>query len=385
MGKRVIVLLVLVATMATTAPVESVSSGGANVGLMGARYSDVGGGLGARYDYVVLLDYMHEWAQQIKAEAPATKVLMYKNVGSTANLGCDSGDYGRVHGGVGYCEANAEHPEWFLHDHQGARIEFCDWPGLMMMDVGNHSYQKVWLDNVVTLARERQFDGVMMDDVNMHPAHCADGRLERYSDDEYRNAVESFLAHVGPGLQAHGLIAAPNIAFPYWYDHNLDDLHRWAGYTSGIFREHWTAWSGNGVHFTDEEWEAQLAIMSAVNRAGKPLLAIAPDWGIESLRYGRATFMLGWNGDGSAFFHDSDLESSAARDELTMEIGAPLGDRYKVGVGWRRDFTRGVALVNPSSSEWQHFSLGRSYRTADGTVVESIDLAPATGRLLADY
>mgnify|MGYP001134005527 CR=1 FL=1 len=85
----------------------------------------------------------------------------------TASYSCKNGvDDALIPTGVGYCYSDKNHPEWFLTDPAGNRIQSCSWSSLWLMDVGNASYQQAWLDNVATEAKARGFDGVMLDDVN---------------------------------------------------------------------------------------------------------------------------------------------------------------------------------------------------------------------------
>ena len=42
------------------------------------------------------------------------------------------------------------HPEWFLLDTAGKRIQSCSWSSLWLMDVGSATYQQAWLDNVAS-------------------------------------------------------------------------------------------------------------------------------------------------------------------------------------------------------------------------------------------
>ena len=68
--------------------------------------------------------------------------------------------------------------------------------------------------------------------------------------------------------------------------------------------------------------------------------------------------------------------------EWAAGIGQPAGGRYQVGAGWRRDFTGGTVLVNPSPSATQTFALGGSYLTPGGSSVTSATLPPVTALLL---
>ena len=56
--------------------------------------------------------------------------------------------------------------------------------------------------------------------------------------------------------------------------------------------------------------------------------------------------------------------------------------RYQVGVGRRRQYSGGTALVNPHYATAQTFNLGANYLTPSGTTVTSVTLPPITAMVL---
>jgi hypothetical protein len=51
-------------------------------------------------------------------------------------------------------------------------------------------------------------------------------------------------------------------------------------------------------------------------------------------------------------------------------------------VGWRRRYSAGIAIVNPSAAASQRFELGAGYRTPDGSVAPTVALPPLSGMVL---
>jgi hypothetical protein len=66
-----------------------------------------------------------------------------------------------------------------------------------------------------------------------------------------------------------------------------------------------------------------------------------------------------------------------------MNIGTPGEAAYAVGAGWRRDYSGGTVLVNPSASTSQTFALGGTYIGPDGTATSTVTLPPTSGVVLA--
>ena len=77
----------------------------------------------------------------IKRRSPGAKVLVYKDMASTRDDAHGTRD---LPTGVGYSYANRRHPEWFLRDTNGHRVNWADWPHYWQMDVGNRAYQRAW-------------------------------------------------------------------------------------------------------------------------------------------------------------------------------------------------------------------------------------------------
>ena len=103
------------------------------------------------------------------------------------------------------------------------------------------------------------------------------------------------------------------------------------------------------------------------------------------MTYGKASFLLKWNGKGGAYFWDYYASGTANNPwdpNWTMDIGTPTAAMYSVGSGaFRRDYTAGTVIVNPMLTT-QTFSLGGTYTTASGASVSSVTLAPTSAAIL---
>jgi Hypothetical glycosyl hydrolase family 15 len=348
-------------------------------------HADVAGaGDLSRFQHVTLTPWYHQLIPQLKQKNPEIKVLAYKDMASTRSYACRSGqDDALLPAGVGYCLANARHPDWFLLDDQARRCEWAGYPGHWQMDVGHPDYQRAWLENVLPELRRHGWDGVVLDNsmVTISEPYCPGRRFPRYpTQAAYQAATRSFLAYVGPRLKAEGFLVLPNIqahatlaGVELWRD--------WLQFTSGGTREYWMRWGNPGSHFGGQPWLELQEIFAEVQRQGKLFLTGTPADGpgdVRSMRYGRASFLLGWNG-GAAGFGGGNWHP-----EWTIEIGRPTGPRYQVGSAWRRDYTEGTAIANISPSASQTVALGASYLQSDGSAVTSVTLAPLTGIVLRD-
>jgi Hypothetical glycosyl hydrolase family 15 len=337
----------------------------------------------AGYQSVVLQDYMYADIARIKATNPNTKVMAYENAAITQ--GPNSCQYDKhMAAGVSYCYANAYHPEWFLLDRSGHRVVYADYPSYFAMDIGNPAYQSAWLKAVVSQDKRDGFDAVWLDDVNTHPGHGLDGTLQKYSDNQYGNAMARFIAAVAPGLRANGLLVDANVGVDPWNGAEMSKARAMAPYLSALNREFLVRWS-SGPLFSDGLWRSTLDFMDTINATGTPITAIC--YGelsdTRAMRYFRATFLLGWSGlAGSAIFYRPTENTDPWSPEWTTDIGSPTDARYPVGTGWRRDFTGGTVVVDPSSRASQTFALGGKYIMPDGSAVTTVKLSPTTALVL---
>ena len=346
------------------------------------------GGDLSRYDYVIL----HSWdawrVPALRAANPKLKLLVYKNASMTVSYAVRDGRDYQSPAGVGYVDASRNHPDWFLLDTSHRRIESGAYHDLWLMDVGNPDYQRAWLQNVAAEIALGGWDGVAVDDVNTSPDyHAGSRRIAAYStDDAYAAAMRSFLARVGPALRARGKLVLPNIAtaWPsgprYWRD--------WIRFTSGGILEYWTKWgSGPSDHFTGDGWAYRQQFLDLTQRAGKIFIGVtyAPKNDVRSMTFARASFLLDWNGGPSALvFEPSGPE---AQDPFapawTASIGTPRGPKRLVDGVWRREYSRGVVVVNPGEKPVA-VPLRGTFARQGGRVLRSATLGPASGLVLAD-
>ena len=343
------------------------------------------GGDLSRYDYAILNAWDADRIPALRAANPSLKLLVYKNASMTVDYSVSGGrDNPFLTTGVGFASASATHPEWFLRDTAGQRVESAGYSGAWLMDLGSRSYQEAWLASVAAEVRAQGWDGVMVDDVNVTPRWHVGGRtLAAYpTDASYTAATRSFLARVGPALRAQGALVVPNIYTEWptgpvvWRD--------WLQFVSGALQEYWTKWGEASTdHFAGADWSYRQQFLALTQAAGKPYLGVtyAPKSDVRSMAYARASFLLDWNGGSSALVFEAPGGQDPYASEWTAQIGRPAGAKVAVGGAWRRSYTGGSAVVNPSTAPVT-VELGRPHVRPDGSRVQAVTLAPATGLVL---
>ena len=349
------------------------------------------GGDLSRYEYVILNSWDAPLLPALKAQNPNLKALVYKNLSFTVSYGCQNGqDLPYQTTGVGYCDADQHHPDWFVTDSAGNRLNSAQYPQAWIMDVGNPAYQQKWLTNVLADVHAGGWDGVFMDDTNADMSWHLNGRtMARYpTAAAWRVATRSMLATVGPGLTSAGVLAVPNLYTPWAADYDAHATWQdWLQFTSGAAQEYYTKWGmGSSGWLSGSDWTYRQQFQAITDQAGKIFLGItyAPSSDTRTMIWARANFLLFANpaNAGALVYEFSDPENQDPYSPLwTEDIGTPSGARFSVGSAWRRNYSGGTVVVNPTTSTVT-VDLGGTYYLDDGTATTSVTLGPTTGAIL---
>jgi hypothetical protein len=365
------------------------------------RHACRSGGVG-HYRYIVVQWYTTRDAacplERIKAANPSAKVLAYQNIGAMIAgphtdgrpSTCVTQEEAAAH------DAAAPDHAWHLHDRAGRVLAFHDEhayldPG----NVGRATYQTQCLRRLARI-RVDGYDGILGDDINVYPGHgLGEGGgasiAEYPTDASYGDAMVRALRRIGPGAARLGLPVIPNVgADPATPAHRRMALAI-ARASAGFFREFWTRWKGAGPGHGGAAWEADATLAEEVQALGRPFLASThhgpgPHGPAADQQYAIASFWLVWDGRQANGwgYHVAGDPTAGFSSAWGPDIGVPLDTaRVRVGVGWRRRYSAGIALVNPSTATPQRFELGTGYRKPDGSVVTTMMLPPTSGMVLA--
>jgi hypothetical protein len=100
-------------------------------------------------------------------------------------------------------------------------------------------------------------------------------------------------------------------------------------------------------------------------------------------RFALASFLLGNGGTAFFAFSSSRTESGKSPDALarSVHIGDPIGSYERVDGIYRRPFSNGMVLVNPTD-QTVSTDLGAEYRDEDGNALETARLGPHSAMIL---
>lgn len=344
-----------------------------------------------RRSFILLNAWEGNLIPRLKAANPAIQVFVYKDLSSTRSYACRNGqDDAQLPTGVGYCAADASHPDWFLTNPAGQRYVYSGYAGHYQMDVGNVAYQNAWIANVTSNAKTSGFDGVLMDNALFTCDAYHDGSCPtRYpTDAAMQTAYKSFLANAQADFRAAGLKTMANLSNARLHGTVWND---YMAYLDGGWDEWWLAFSGtNLLPEYAEGWSKQLAEIEANEARGKFTL-VQPHFGTADTRAFRYTFAsyLMANGGRSAFTEIATTDGygnpTPWHTEYGYNLGAATGARYSVGANlWRRNYQCGVVVVNSNATAAaaQTIQLGGSHLNQDNATVTSVRLAGTSGAVL---
>jgi Hypothetical glycosyl hydrolase family 15 len=298
--------------------------------------------------------------------------------------------------GMPYAQAKTN--GWLLTDAAGGLLVNRAYPGNYVGNVGNPAYQRAWVTNVSRFLRAHGDDGVMIDDVIADLVPLAGAEAAAYPTQRAWAAAQlSFVRAVGSALRARGyyvLVNASGYVPGDPGDNTGATTVSWwrslSPYVSGLMNEYYGEIpdGSNRLRSTGESWtqnwDGWQRLVRVAQSHGRDFVGLmhgAPgDTG--AMVYGKASFLLDWNGRGGAFVYAPKSGEDPWNGAWTQNLGRPLGRKHRVGTGWVRRYRRGAVLLNPSPSQSQRFVLQRRYIAAGGRVVKVATLPPTTGLIL---
>jgi hypothetical protein len=353
-----------------------------------------------RYSLVVLGKGEYRHVGRIKRSSRTTKVLGYENA---TDLVDDCIPVSWVCPGITYQQAqdhDARYPRdhWILKSASGESLRPPRYSHHHLANVGSRSYQRTWLRRVSRAAATGGFDGVMIDGITGRVSDWTMGSgvypTAYPSDTAWERAMRRFVRLVGPALKRRGLYLLAN-TFKGGSNDGSTDVAWWktvAPYFDGLMSEFWEqspinlrlfdtnrcCWTGH--------WNGWLKLGAAAQQSGADFfpLQYGSSTDTKTMSYGKASFLLVWDGSGGGYIFEPRNQADPWNPAWTTPVGKPSGPRRRVGVGWRRKYTRGTVLVNPDPTTSQTFSLGRTYLDSNGARVTSVMLQPVTGMILRE-
>lgn len=345
----------------------------------------------ARDNSIVLLNsWDYRLIPVLKRANPRVQVWVYKDLsgvrsddcithnGSCSKCGQGVEDSSHLSSGMGYCWVKRTHPNWLLTAlGTGQPLRFKGYRQTWETDYGNPAYQRRWVANVLADIRGHGWDGVAVD--NALTRADAYGVAAKYpTDAAVQAATFSALKAIGPALHAAGVPSVFNVGYATLFPRLWE---RWLTPVDGLEQEFYLSYSTkpNAVGTAWRVYEDEISFCTARHKscwfhAGEYSSAVT----VQTRTYALASYLLATNGH--QLLAVANGTSGIPKPQFTL--GARISVMYQTGAIWRRYFTGGVAVTNPSTST-SVVSLGATYLDDSGHPVTTVTLGPASGAVLS--
>ncbi|MDQ6605855.1 MAG: putative glycoside hydrolase family 15 protein [Actinomycetota bacterium] len=329
-----------------------------------------------RYQVMVLQSTDHAMVAQLKAANPNLKVFMYSDT-----LDSRASDPGLATC-TDYTTDNASHPNWFLLDQNGNRIQSRNYPGNYLMDVGNTAYQQACVSHATSMAKQYGFDGVFFDDLTAYLSWVmpSTATVAAYpTAATWQTAEYSFISYAAPQLHGRGLLVIGNIGGGA----NVPGL--WQQWTTPLDGSEEESWMDSGMTYY---WPQEIANAAWSAANGKIAILHSHSLNETGNTYGLASMLLvtqGNEGYSTANANYTSAESWFPEYQTAQSLGAATSASTKLANGvYARAFAGGVVLVNPSGSTQSVALGGGTYSGSGLSSASNATLGPWSGLVLSN-
>jgi hypothetical protein len=266
---------------------------------------------------------------------------------------------------------------WLLKDAAGNYVHPYGNSNRYLGDVGNSAYQQAFITNVRNkLATTPGLDGIFLDNVvaDVSPTwmtSCGCFPAKYPSLAAWQTAQVGFVAALGSALKSSGFYVLPNAQG--WTkgssntDNGVDTQNWWiklAPYVSGLMNEYWMQNANNVTQLMSDgsggfmtSWAGWQKLVSIAQSHGVDFFGSTQGSSTftQGMRFGKASFLLDWDGGGGAFTYSVSpafVGPDPYNAAWASDLGAPQGAKFAVLPSanvWRRNYTRGVVVVNPTT------------------------------------
>jgi hypothetical protein len=318
----------------------------------------------------------------MRAVNPGVKVLVYLN-------GAFSG-------------RDRTFPEsYYAHDSSSARLYSTQWQK-WMMDVGNRAWSdavsKECADDIVV----SMYDGCYIDMlgvaplqdgyVSSQPINPATGAA--WTPDAYVSAT-SAIGAAAERANSGFIVVGNGLANGKKYFTSPGATAALLNGLDGANAEGWMRGAEQPVaQFRPEvTWKKDVDMLGHAGAQGKTVLAMTKLWVTATQaqidrwhKYALASFLLGTDGNAYFSFYANPAGQNMAEAGTphrfdSVDVGSPVRAYAKTGGLYRRDFSRGIALVNPTTKTVTA-QLGGTYTDLDGVRRTAVTLGPNTAEVL---
>jgi hypothetical protein len=250
-----------------------------------------------------------------------------------------------------FCNISKNRPDWFLLDTKGRRIRIQG-GDYYRMDPGNAEWRKFFVNRLIEINQQRGWSGVFLDNLEagLNQIERDGVRAAKYKNTAaYRLAVKGFVDYLythyakkyNRPIMANIIARSPGDE-KIWYLY-MGSLH-------GAMQERWAVDWDHRDYLSAGDWNHDMALAEKTQKDGKFIILVAPGGKSDTNRqkFAFASYLLISNGKAAFRYSNASIYREIwMYDNYKLQLGSPLGPRYKTGSSWRRDFQKGYVIVDP--------------------------------------
>lgn len=293
-------------------------------------------------------------------------------------------------------DLQANKPDWLLYDRNKRVVFSSQDKSAPLLNIRNEAVKDQLADNIAQAIYDGSFEGVLINDVGVDLIRSTAAPVytgtQAFTEQQRRDAVEGLLRAIRARIPDKLII----IGGYAWKDGQAfavrtEEAQMLATLADGI---HIAEFLRSPISKTNEfkpeaQWKRDIDYLSVASQDDKVVLLTtrligAPeDLARQWLSYATASYLLGKNGARTYFQFDAGDPAYSSAPALNAPIGAPVEAYTKLEGGiYRRKFSRGIVLVNPTN-EQKKTTLDGAYKSLQGNPVDaSITMGPRTGIIL---
>jgi hypothetical protein len=284
-----------------------------------------------------------------------------------------------------------DHPDWILRDGAGNKlwVQFACGGGKCTQyaaDIGNPDFRAWWIAGAKAKLKAG-YRGLFIDDVNM-AERVSDGYGQETKPVDPRTGApmnETAWQHYMADFMVQVRAAIPDAEIVHntiWTVGDAsNDLKRQLGAADFIELER--GFNDGGIVGGSSKfgWQTLASFIDRRHGSGQGVILDGNADTTPGRVYGLANYLLLSTG-GDAIANDEATRPDGYWKGFDVDLGAALGKRYNAAGVWRRDFVRGVALVNEPGAPTRTAFVGPGFRDLDGVARTTVTLGPASGAVL---
>ncbi len=256
-----------------------------------------------------------------------------------------------------FCSFIHPNEDWFLHNEKGERLYGMNEDRYFYrMNPASEGWRQFALERFQEFLRGNNkvaplgYDGLFFDNVELsmektlRQLENSDGEVKEYrSEREFRKAWQAWLRYMRNRLGSNTPLWA-NLIAPH---RTADEWNDYLPYLDGVMNEAFVTgynWPLSPKQQTNELLQAEYALAQ-----GKGVYAVSQGKQKDTSRqkFALASYLLVMQpGAPNYFRYTQKYDEWWHYDNYNLNLGIPLGPRYKIKNGWRRNFTNGYVTVD---------------------------------------